>query len=317
MRAEKLIPHHIVFEAEGIGLVKRQAETAVAVIGAFDPVLGHLLRGFHIAVRFLGVSAHPEKLRHGRNAHDGLDGEVAVVRKVLEKVVRAALAFRINAVRNEIIRPLLKGLLVPNEQRGILFGNRGGGGHHQHIAAFLNRHLHFGVSAVGVGLPIQNRICADIVRRKVKRPCLALCITENRTQHCIHKLRIVIQEHGHGGIADVHRCGAAVGEAFLGNEQKPVLVVLHQLVRRHDLPVSQRQHVRILLAARLGRLLSKVGRKNLFPCGQRVMIAESLADGFLDGLSVLRPIALQALVEVFDALNIVIGKGKQRGSVIV
>ena len=236
------------------------------------------------------------------------------MRQMAEEIVGADLVGGVLAVRDQIVCPLRKQRAVFRKQLRTRARRDGGSRHDQHIAAFLDRHLVAGVAVRAVDLPVDLRIAAHVMRRKFKRPVGAFRVVQDRPEHAVYKLRVIKEVHRHTGIADIRRRGAAVGQALLRDIQKSVLLVLHQLMCRHDLPVCKRQHIRVDLAASLRGLARERLRKFPLPRAERRILGECIRNCLFDGLSAALPIGLQRLFEVFNAVDIVVSKREQRVS---
>ena len=123
---------------------------------------------------------HQRQVGHnavGRHPQDGLDGQVAVVGQVPGEVIGAQLVLRVQTVAPQVVGP--GGQQVPRlvGEAHVPAGHSGGGGHQEHVAALLHRHLVLGVGAVGIHLPVEKGELAGVVGGKVKGPLRAGGVT--------------------------------------------------------------------------------------------------------------------------------------------
>ena len=181
----------------------------------------------------------------------------------------------------------------------ILFGDGGGGDHHQHIAALLHGHLHM-EGVVAVYLAVDQGVLTAVVGGEVEGPGLAFGVLEDGTGHALDQLGIIEQEQGDGGVGDVYRGGASVGEALLGDEQHLTLGIHHALVGGDGLAVGQGEHFGVLHTARADGITVELIREGGALGDEGGILVVGGLNGGLDGLPVLVPDRGKGLAEVLD-----------------
>ena len=178
-------------------------------------------------------------------------------------------------------------------------GKRGAGHHHEHIPGFLHRHLPL-LGVVRVDLSGQNRILPTVVRREIKTPRVAFRVPDDRPHHAAHQLRIVEKIERDRRIAHIHRGGAAVREAFLGDKEDLSARIYGNLMRRDGLTIGQLQDLRVLFSARFHTVCKQLCCKRsasfldrrIFPVGSR--------DRFSDGHTAPVPVGMELFPEIED-----------------
>ena len=230
------IPDRIIFHAEGTGTIKRQSIGAVLVGSILPPERRHRPGGSMTASATPGVLHPVAHIPVGIQRHYGFQRQIAVACQMAHKIIGAQLPIRVCAEVHQIVRPLIQQCLMLPDKCPIRQHGKQRRRQQQHIPALLNRHLPLRHGAVAVYLPVKNGIGAHIMGGKGERPALAGGKPEHRAQHALNQRRIVQQKHRHGGVADIHRSSAAIGEALLRDIQQLAVFIHHQLVRRRDLP---------------------------------------------------------------------------------
>ena len=149
--------------------------------------------------------------------------------------------------------------------------------------------------------------------REIKGPITAGGIAENGAHHALDELRVIVQEQRGRGVADVHRSGTTVGKALLGNVEQLAVRADDQLMSGQHLPEGQSQQLGILLPAGLHGLGKEPLMEERRPGFTGSEIPIGFFDGGADALPLPIPIGAQVLVEIGNALHIVIGKSKEGG----
>ena len=138
---------------------------------------------------------------------------------------------------------------------------------------------------------------------------LIVSVRQHRHEQLSEQLRLRVQEHGRGGVDDVHRVHISVGRDLLEEGPRHVAIVHpNRLERREHLPVSEGAELRVLDATD-GLQLREEDFVVLLTLGEdRVHFGGSGGDGRRDIGVRLRPQPLVLLLEVVDRAHIVVRK---------
>ena len=248
MCTEQAIPHQIIFHRPAVFQVKRKAEGTVRIFGTCDPTVRHFRGKLSVLLRLVRIPQHVVKDAHSGNAHHRLERQIAVVRKMARKIVRAELIGRILPVFGKITCPLFQQIHVFAREGSVVRRNASRSGHQDHIAALFYRHLQIRVVA-SVHLTVQHRINAAIMRSKIESPLRTARKPQNRPQHAEHKFRVIQEKKRGRRVTDINGRGKPAGKALLGNKQHLAVPIQDALMRTDGLSEGKQQQFRILFPA--------------------------------------------------------------------
>ena len=283
----------------------------IVLTGVSLPFHRHFLGTSHVLIGCFLITLDTGHLCIAGNAHDSLDGEVGVVSPVTCEVICAKLVSGILTVLGEIVCPSRDDVPVFIDILGVTVDAAQLSSQRQHITGLLQRHV------ATIDLTIGDGICAQVMSREGLGPAATVAIVEDTGHLSLLQLGVVDEEEGSLGISEVNRIHAAVGVVLLGEEQEVAVLVLEELMGSNHVAIGSGKDLGIFLIAGIQGVivdhLIEVAAALHDACVLLVQTVEHVEDAHF---ALVSPVALIALVHIFNILHLVIANHHEIGSLL-
>jgi len=192
---------------------------------------------------------------------------------------------------------------------GVAINVAQGGGHDQHIARLLDRHLHRQVVRTApVRLAVRQRVQPHVVRGEIVRPERRFGVLEHGLHQRLQQLRVEQQEHRARGICHVHGGHARAARALLGEEERLPAGAFDKLVRGDGLTIRKRDDIGVIIAAGAARIVQKLAVERFTALANGRVLLDPLGNDAESVRAAPPPVRPQLPMEVLDRVQVVVGQ---------
>jgi len=279
----------------------------IAIVGPAPP-LASVLDGDGPVPRRLGrIAPHVAQLGEAPDPHGSLRRQVHIVRQMAREVVGAELVLGIEALRQEVLRPLLQHRPVAVDHSRVAPRLRQGREEDEHVARLLHRHLVLlARRPAPVHLTVREGVLPYVVGREGEGPEIRGRVLQHRHDRRLHQRGTGQEQDGRLGIEHVHRARAAVAEVLLREEERPPRRVGHELARGEGLAEGQGADGRVLGAAAALQVRHEFAVESLAPSRHLGGVAQGIGDEACRVCAVAAPEGPKVAAEVLHAVVVIV-----------